>query len=74
VMNGSVPEPKIVRLGVTDGQFVEVRDGLSEGASVITGLDLTGGARPASSARPSGAPSSNPFQPQPFRPQGRPRT
>jgi HlyD family secretion protein len=72
VSNDGAPEPKLVRLGISDGQYVEVRDGLSEGAAVITGLDVTGGARPQ--ARPSGAASGNPVQPQPFRPQGRPRT
>lgn len=56
-----VPEPKALGLGISDGQFVEVREGLSEGMRVVTGLELAG-ARPA--ARPSGSPSSNPFQPQ----------
>lgn len=58
------PEPKFVRLGVSDGQFNEVRDGLSEGAAVVTGID-TGAARPAAaqSTRPGGSPSANPFQP-----------
>jgi hypothetical protein len=60
------PEPKMLRLGISDGQFVEVRDGIAEGTAVVTGLDI-GGARPG--ARPSGGPSTNPFQPQPFRPQ-----
>jgi HlyD family secretion protein len=72
VMNNGVPEPKLVRLGISDGQFSEVRDGLTEGTTVITGLDMSGGAAPQ--ARPSGGASGNPFQPQPFRPQGRPRT
>ena len=63
------PEPKAVRLGISDGQFVEVGDGLSEGTPVVTGLEAPG-ARPAT--RPSGSPSTNPFQPQQFRPQ-RPR-
>ena len=61
-----VPEPKMLRLGISDGQFVEVRDGIAEGTAVVTGLDIAG-ARPG--ARPSGGPSTNPFQPQPFRPQ-----
>lgn len=62
------PEPKAVRLGISDGQFVEVSDGLSEGLAVVTGLEIAG-SRPV--ARPSGSPSTNPFQPQQFRPQQR---
>ena len=62
------PEPKAVRLGISDGQFVEISDGLSEGLAVVTGLEVAG-SRPA--ARPSGSPSTNPFQPQQFRPQQR---
>jgi HlyD family secretion protein len=62
------PEPRLVRLGISDGQFVEVRDGLAEGVSVVTGIDTSKG---ATAARPSGSPSTNPFGPQ--RPQPRQR-
>jgi HlyD family secretion protein len=57
------PEPVRVRTGVSDGQFVEVKDGLTEGARVVVGLEGDGTARPAG-ARPSGSPSNNPFNPQ----------
>jgi HlyD family secretion protein len=66
------PKPVDVRIGISDGQFVEVRDGLAEGALVITGTEIPG-ARPAGSGpRPGSSPSgSSPFQPQ--RPQPRQR-
>jgi hypothetical protein len=57
------PEPVRVRTGVSDGQFVEVREGLTEGARVVVGLESEGTARPAGT-RPSGSPSNNPFSPQ----------
>jgi HlyD family secretion protein len=57
------PEPVRVKLGVSDGQFVEVKDGLAEGARVVVGVEDAGTARLAG-PRPSGAPSNNPFNPQ----------
>ncbi len=63
------PKAVDVRIGVSDGQFVELREGLEEGASVITGTEIPG-AR-AAGPRPSTSPSSNPFAPQ--RPQPRQR-
>jgi HlyD family secretion protein len=63
------PRAVEVRIGVSDGQFVELRDGLAEGAVVITGTEIPG-AR-AGSPRPGSSPSSNPFSPQ--RPQPRQR-
>lgn len=64
------PQPARVRLGISDGQFVEVREGLDQGARVVTGAD-TGAARGAG-ARPAASPAaSNPFNPQ--RPQRRQR-
>jgi HlyD family secretion protein len=63
------PKPVDVRTGVSDGQFVELRQGLDEGAVVITGTEIPG-AR-AVGARPGASPSSNPFSPQ--RPQPRQR-
>jgi HlyD family secretion protein len=63
-------QPAPVRLGISDGQFVEVREGLEEGTRVVTGAD-TGAARGAA-ARPGASPgASNPFSPQ--RPQRRQR-
>jgi HlyD family secretion protein len=62
-----VPIPTKVRLGLSDGRYVEVLDGLAEGARVITGVATGGGAAAASGP----AASSNPFQPA--RPQPRAR-
>ena len=64
------PSPTRVRLGLADGQYAEVLEGLSEGAQVITGLEGQAGTR--SAARPGSPPAStNPFAPQ--RPQPRAR-
>src|SRR5439155_12264866 len=41
------PEPVRVHTGVSDGQFVEVKDGLTEGARVVVGIEGEGTARPA---------------------------
>jgi len=55
---------------MSDGQYVEVVSGLTEGARVITGVD--GAARGAApGGRPSPAGSANPFTPG--RPQPRQR-
>jgi HlyD family secretion protein len=62
------PTPTRIRLGISDGRFVEVVSGLEEGAQVITGDDS---ARPrGASASPSPG-ASNPFAPG--RPQFRAR-
>jgi HlyD family secretion protein len=61
------PKPAPVRLGISDGRFVEVLSGLDEGARVITGLDDTSRAAP----RPGASPANNPFAPG--RPQPRSR-
>jgi HlyD family secretion protein len=63
------PQPQRVRLGVSDGRFVEVVDGLTEGQKVITGVEEGGRSR-APGPAPSGG-TNNPFQPA--RPQSRPR-
>jgi len=57
------PEPVRVKTGVSDGQYVEVKDGLAEGTRVVVGVEGEGSARPAG-PRPSGSPSNNPFNPQ----------
>jgi HlyD family secretion protein len=64
------PQPARVRLGISDGQFVEVREGLEEGARVVTGAEAEGAraAAPRTGASPG---ASNPFSPQ--RPQRRQR-
>lgn len=61
------PRPARVRLGLSDGRFVELLEGLGEGARVVTGLE---GAERAS-ARPAPSASSNPFAPQRFQPRAR---
>ena len=65
------PKPVDVRIGVSDGQFVEVREGLVEGAMVITGTEIPGARAAGAGPRPGTSPSTNPFQPQ--RPQPRQR-
>jgi HlyD family secretion protein len=62
------PKETPVKLGISDGRFVEVIEGLQEGAPVITGTEEPG-TRPAQAASPSA--STNPFQPG--RPQPRSR-
>jgi HlyD family secretion protein len=57
-----VPQPTQVRVGISDGQFVEVREGLAEGARVVTGAEGSGA---RGGPRPSGSPA-NPFQPPQF--------
>jgi hypothetical protein len=57
------PKPVEVRVGISDGQHVEVREGLDEGAVVVTGTEIPG-ARGAGAPRPGSSPSSNPFNPQ----------
>jgi hypothetical protein len=45
------PKPVEVRVGISDGQFVEIKDGLAEGAVIITGTEIPG-AREAARAAP----------------------
>ncbi len=59
--NGSA-QPRPVHTGISDGQYVEVVDGLEEGAPVITGA---GGETPRAGAPRTGASGGNPFAPQP---------
>jgi HlyD family secretion protein len=63
---GDEPKANPVRLGLSDGRYVEVVDGLSEGAKVITGAEDA-----RSAARPQPSASTNPFQPQRFQPRTR---
>jgi HlyD family secretion protein len=65
------PKPVNVRTDVSDGQFVELREGLDEGAVIITGTEIPGARAAGTGARPGASPSSNPFSPQ--RPQPRQR-
>ncbi len=62
------PKATPVRLGLSDGRFTEVVEGLGEGSRVITGLETGAAARPQASGSPG---ATNPFQPQ--RPQRRSR-
>jgi multidrug efflux pump subunit AcrA (membrane-fusion protein) len=55
------PKALEVRVGISDGQFVEVREGLEEGAQVITGTEIPGA---RTGPRPTNSPSANPFTPQ----------
>jgi HlyD family secretion protein len=64
---GGEPEAHPVRVGLSDGRYVEVLEGLEEGATVVTGADGAAGPRVAASA----GGSTNPFQPT--RPQPRAR-
>lgn len=61
------PKPTPVRLGISDGRFVEVLSGLEEGAKVVTGVEGGAGVSRAG-ASPS---TNNPFSPG--RPQPRTR-
>jgi HlyD family secretion protein len=63
---GGNPEPRPVRLGLSDGRFVEARGGLEEGARVVTGVE-----EGAAHSRVSATGGNNPFQPT--RPQPRSR-
>jgi len=65
------PKAADVRIGVSDGQFVELREGLDEGAPVITGTEIPGARAAGAGPRPGTSPSTNPFSPQ--RPQPRQR-
>ncbi len=56
------PQPRALRLGLSDGQFSEVREGLAEGDAVIVGLDQGGGSA-AAPVRAGATPSANPFAP-----------
>lgn len=63
------PAPAPVVVGISDGQKVELLEGLAEGAQVITGTEIPGATR---GNGPAGAsPSANPFSPS--RPQPRQR-
>lgn len=55
-------QPRQVRLGLSDGRYVEVQAGLDEGASVIVGLQASASSPAGVTASPSA--SSNPFAPQ----------
>jgi HlyD family secretion protein len=56
------PQPRRVRIGLSDGQYTEVVSGLQEGDVVITGT--SDGTPRAGAPRPGASPSSNPFNPQ----------
>jgi HlyD family secretion protein len=64
------PEPVRIRPGITDGQYVEVVDGLAEGQAVVTGVAGDATARGAA-PRAGQSPAANPFSPA--RPQRRSR-
>ena len=64
----ATPQPNPVAIGISDGQFVEIKVGLAEGTAVVTGI---GSGTRASAARPAAAATTNPFAPG--RPQRRQR-
>lgn len=53
-------ETVTARLGISDGTFTEVLDGLNEGDTIVTGVIMPGGAPVAAGAAQSGM--QNPFQ------------
>jgi len=57
------PRAAPVRVGISDGEFVELREGLDEGATVITGTEIPGAPR-GLGPRAGPTPTSNPFSPQ----------
>jgi HlyD family secretion protein len=59
---GDEPRPQPVIVGISDGQYVEVRRGLEDGETVITGTEIPGA--PSLLPRPGTSPSTNPFSPQ----------
>jgi HlyD family secretion protein len=62
------PKATPVKLGISDGRFVELVEGIAEGTLVLTGIEESAGPRPQASASPG---TNNPFTPQ--RPQPRNR-
>jgi HlyD family secretion protein len=58
------PQPRRIRVGLSDGQFVEVVTGLEEGTQVITGQEQ-------GDARAAGARGASPTPANPFAPGGR---
>src|SRR5262249_848972 len=56
---GGRPEPRPVKLGLSDGRYTEVVEGLREGDTVITGL--RGAVATGPGARPNPGASTNPF-------------
>jgi HlyD family secretion protein len=60
VVEGSRLEPRIVRVGLSDGQSVEVLSGLPVGARVVTAAWLT------SSVQPVAGPAPSPLAPRPM--------
>ena len=64
------PQPMKVRTGLSDGQFTELLEGVTEGAKVVTGA-ASGGASAGGRPTPGASASNNPFAPA--RPQPRTR-
>ncbi len=56
VVEGTELKPRVVQTGLSDGRFVEVRQGLREGETVYLGT--------ARQTTPRQAPGANPFQPR----------
>jgi HlyD family secretion protein len=67
VLQDGRPQPVRVRLGLSDGRYVEALSGLTEGTTVV----VEDAAARAAGPRPGASPATNPFTPQ--RPQRRTR-
>ena len=64
---GDAAKPNPVKLGLSDGRYIEVVEGLEEGAKVVTGFDDGRSPRP----QPTASGTNNPFQPGRFQPRTR---
>ena len=64
---GDAAKPNPVKLGLSDGRYIEVVEGLEEGAKVVTGFEDARSPRP----QPSASGTNNPFQPGRFQPRTR---
>jgi len=62
------PKPVRVRLGISDGRYIEVLEGLEEGQAVVMGLEDARGRTPGPAPSAS---ANNPFQPPRFQPRTR---
>jgi HlyD family secretion protein len=59
------PQPVRIRPGLSDGQFVEVVEGVAEGQQVVTGVAGAGTTARGATPRAGGSPAANPFAPAP---------
>jgi HlyD family secretion protein len=62
VLTDQGPQPTRIVVGISDGKLVEVKEGLSDGAKIVTGIEGAAGS-PAPNARATQG-NPNPFNPQ----------